>query len=253
MTKKKIIKYKFGSFSGDGLGFGLAGDFDEGKVEKMRIVLNEAESKLRTVYRSEIKRLEKFVSEKFQVVPSEDDFITWFDRNKMYKNWEGLPKISDKEIFLATQEYLEKCKKLVDEIKKPKKKDDKVSIIQKNAKYDLKKLLFHFSDEVFVANTKKNDIEKVFSYPFNKPDSLLTLKINNKEFVLLLIEMQQQNLIIPKNLPSVLDSNSCFKSQQGKVLNRNDLYQAKRALKFTPLAPENENSIKELVKKIKMQ
>ena len=257
MAKKKIKEYTFGSFLGDGLGFGLAGGFDEEKVEKMRLVLNEAESKIRTVYRNEIKRLEKFVAETFLVVPSEDDFISWFDRNRMYKNWEELPKITDKEIFEAANEYFEQCRNAAKKVKSSSKKKVTLTqpliIVQELAKYDLKKLVFFFSDEIFSANTTEADIRGVFSYPLIQPTSCLKLKVNNKEFVLLLLEMQDKNILVPDNLFGIIGNLECFKSKSGTLLERNDLDQAKSKLKSKPLAPDNETSLKELVKKIKIQ
>jgi len=126
------------------------------------------------------------------------------------------------------------------------------SITQEGASYNLDKLTFHFKDEYFSANTLEKDIRKVFSFPLEQPHSPLKLKVNNKVFVFLLLEMQNANILETGNLFKIIEELACFRSERGTILKRSNLDGAKSQLKATPLAEQTEKSIRETVRKIKI-
>lgn len=225
---------------------------DENTTIEMREIFNEAVDKLRQAFRNEIHRLDIFIKKEYSVIPSEDNFIRWFEDKRMYNNWKELPKILDEDIFNSAQVYLEECKNKVKHLKPNKSQIKFENIILENATYSLAKLVDYFSDEVFKPNTSKQDIENVFNYPIKIPEKTLNLKINNKEFVYLLEEMGNENIVNLRNLFNLIDEFEYFESKGGIILKRNNLDQAKSQLKKTPLGKETEDFLKNLVKNIKI-
>ena len=251
MKKKKGL----GSYPKYGLNMGLS-DI-EIDLNEMSKVFRQAKEKLKESYKHSINRLEGLIKKEFLVIPTGEDFINWYEENKLYKNWKGngFVKINDEDIFKATKEYLNECKKKISLIKqseiKPSEKNQ--SIILEVAEYNINDLVNYFSEEVFQPKTQKKDIKKVFSFPLQKPKSSLHVKINNKQFVYVLIKMVEENILVSSNLFGIMGELNCFKSKRGTILKRENLDQAKKQLNDTPLASETEDELNILIKNIKKQ
>lgn len=250
MSKKEktiIVPFSTGELS-----YGLP-KLDKDKILEMQKIFNEAKNKLKQVFRNEIVRLDVFIKQEYSVIPSEDDFIKWFEDNKLYKKWENLPKISDDEIFHLAQNYLEECKNKVKDLKSQKSKSKFQNIILENATYSLENLVKDFAYEVFAPKTLKEDITNVFSFPLKQPKGALYLHINNKEFVYLLEKLKDENIVITTDLFEVMNNLECFISSRGTILKRNNLDQAKSQLKNKPLDPKKIEVIESIIKNIKIQ
>lgn len=223
---KKKTEIKFGTFTFDGLGLGLAqNEFTDNDLNRANEIINEDFKNIKDDVLDQYRRLDIYIKNNIGAIPRADDFVEWFfDNKKINQTGKNLPKIKDAEIIKYAQIYVSQ----LDELKKSneitKFNSDLISYKWIQSEEKLKQLYNNLIAEKFVSTlTDFNTLSKVFSGTsinsidnniiwLKKSKNKFTNKKSISDFISILEELKFINPI-KDNIPNILSH--CFKSTNG--------------------------------------
>lgn len=225
---KKKTEIKFGTFSFDGLGLGLAeNQFTDEQLNRVNDIVNEDYKNIKIDILEQYKRLDEYIKQNIGAIPRADDFVEWFfDNKKIKQTGKNLPKIKDADIIKYAQIYINQLNELKTANEITKFKSDLVSYKWLQSEEKLKVLYDGLIKEEFIsALTNFDNFKIAFSgVSISSIDEKIVWlkmsknKLPNKksvsDFIAILEELKFINPI-KENIPNILSH--CFKSTKGEL------------------------------------
>lgn len=219
---KSNKKFKFGTYSYDGLQKGLINlEWTEEEFSEAKIYISRIHDRIKDVFEKEIYRIEFALKDELRIIPKSIDFAIWHFDNLPIRKQKQPIEIDDNEIIKYTKIYLQEFKKLMSDYSE-KQNDNLKSFNWITEIQKLENLYLRLLEEEFVSNnTTLETFKNIFSNSDLNTitDKIIWLKISrnrhpSKRSISDLIIVLQENKLVEQvkdNIPKILSN--CFKSK----------------------------------------
>lgn len=254
-NEEQISKLKIGTYSNNGLSFGIPELDDSLDIyNELKTIIESNKDVTEKGYKDLSQRLGEYIKQNIGAYRSFDDFDNWFWSNKVERTVKRITKISD-EVFLdAAKEYTEQLNRYIKKDKEESK--PRVNSFSWSGNDDQLQLLYDklVQEKLIHKNTLFIDFKCLFQTPANKPKNPIVWIGTIPDLICFFDCLNAEGLIDSKGVFPMIEKLELLQSSKGTILTQNSLnvnktnYESKKTIDNMP---KRYKVIEKIIKKIK--